>query len=143
MERHIKVKLKKDLTKYNPGLVSGVEGHTIGHIGLWSRNSDRFVEVCFSGIATLSVLWDSLDIIDEDYLIEIKVLKEKQENELKSAYNVVRFVGPRGGFRHLTFKYISEDGIVHHEGNGDKQDSERLMSIFAKYGIEIRTEIQQ
>jgi hypothetical protein len=76
VERHIKVKLLTDLSKYAPGLVPGVEGHTIGQYGLWSRGSDRFIGVCFPGIAKLDVLWESIEVIDKEYLEEIALLKK-------------------------------------------------------------------
>jgi hypothetical protein len=54
----LKVRLKVDLTKYHPDLVAGVEGDTVGAIGLWCRGSDRFVGVRFPS-TTLDILWDS------------------------------------------------------------------------------------
>ena len=67
MEEQIKVKLLVDLTRYADGLVEGLEGYTVGSKGMWSRANDNFVTVCFSNIATLDVLWKSLEIIDEEY----------------------------------------------------------------------------
>lgn len=142
MERHIKVKLQTDLSKYAPGLVPGVEGHTIGQHGLWSRGSDRFIGVCFPGIAKLDVLWESIEIIDKEYLEEVALLNKKQMEELKSAQNVVKYVGPKGGFRHLSYEYTSMERIDNHVTNSLKREAERLIKIFEEYGIEveIRTE---
>lgn len=52
----IKVKLKVDLTKYNPNLIIGTIGYTIGEYDIWSRGSDRFISVCFPNIQTIDVL---------------------------------------------------------------------------------------
>lgn len=131
------------MPKYAPGLLLGIEGHTIGQYGLWSRGSDRFIGVCFPGIATLDVLWESIEIIDKEYLKEVDLLHKKQMEELKSAQNVIKYVGPRGGFRHLSYEYTSMEGISRHVSNGFKSEAERLIEIFEQYGInvvEIRTE---
>ena len=133
--RNIKVRLKTDLSKYSPGLLPGVEGHTIGRYGLWSRGSDRFVGVCFPGIANLDVLWESLEIIDQEYLEEITLLNKNQMEELKSAKNVVKHVGPRGGFRYLSYEYTSMERINSHVTNGSKMEAERLVKTFKEYGM--------
>ena len=46
---------------------------------MWSRANDNFVTVCFPNVATLDVLWKSLEIIDEEYL---KRVKERNANHL-------------------------------------------------------------
>lgn len=142
MKKHIKVKLISDLSKYAPGLLPGVEGYTIGEYGTWSRGSDRFIGVCFPKIATLDVLWKSIEIIDKDYIEEAALLQKNQMDELKSAQNVIMYVGPRGGFRYLSYKYTSMEGISCSVSNGHKSEAERLIEIFKQYGIdvEIRTE---
>lgn len=142
MKKRIKVKLIADLSKYAPGLLAGVEGYTIGEYGRWSRSSDRFIGACFPEIATLDVLWESIEIIDKEYLEEVTMLQKKHIEELKHAQNVIMYVGPRGGFRHLSYEYTSMDGISIHRNNGFKDEAERLMEIFKQYGInvEIRTE---
>lgn len=137
MERSIKVKLITDLTRYAPRLLPGVEGYTVGHYGMWSRSSDRFIGVCFPGIATLDVLWESIEVIDEEYLNESKLLQQRHLDELKSARNVVVYVGPRGGFRHLSYQYTSVDGINCSASNGFKSESEKLIGIFKQYGIDV------
>lgn len=138
MDRHVKVKLKTDLSKYATGLLPGIEGYTVGQYGMWSRNSDRFIGVCFPGIATLDVLLESLEIIDNEYHEETTSLHEKRMAELKSARNVVKYVGPRGGFR---YEYTSDDGVTTYASKGFKSDADKLIEIFEQYGInvEIRT----
>ena len=96
IEKGTKVKLTVDLTQYAKGLVAGTEGITAGQQGMWSRGSDRFVTVRFPGITTLDVLWDSLEIIDEEVLKEMDRQKKLFVENLKSAKDVTLYVGPRG-----------------------------------------------
>ena len=143
MERKIKVRLQTDLTKYAPSLVPGVEGYTIGKYGLWSRGSDRFIGVCFPGITTLDVLWDSIEIIDKEYLEELELLKKKQREALKSAKNVIKYVVPKGGFRYISYEYINSEGINGHVSNSSKTEGERLLKIFEEYGIKVEIKTQR
>lgn len=141
MDRHIKVKLNTDLSKYGKGLLPGIEGYTVGEYGIWSRGSDRFIGVCFPGIATLDVSWESLEIIDNEYLEEIALLRQKRVTELKNARNVIKYVGPKGGFRYISYEYTSDNGITTHVSNGSKSDADKLIEIFNQYkiNVEIRT----
>jgi hypothetical protein len=140
MQEGIKVRLKVDLTKYKVGLVAGTEGTTIGTYGMWSRSSDRFVGVHFPDKGTLDVLWGSLEIIDEEYLKNVKEQNERYFEELKSATNVVEFVGPRGGFRYLSFTYTDSGGHQIHTTNGFSKDADRLINFFERNGIEVTLE---
>lgn len=124
MERRIGVRLLVDLSRYAPGLLPGIEGHTVGQYEVWSRASDRFVGVCFPGIATLDVLWESLEITDTEYLAQQASCRETHMEELKTARDVVWHVGPRGGFRHLTYEYSSADGTVNHTAIGFRQKAD-------------------
>jgi len=137
MTKSIKVRLKVDLTKYIPNLVEGSEGYTVPYGGIWSRASDRFVGVNFPGKGTLDVLWESLEIIDEEYLAEIKDREQKLLEELKTAYDVVRYIGPRGGFKCLTYTYIDSKGMKINTSKGFKNEAEKLIKVFNKYGIEV------
>lgn len=143
MKKRIKVKLIADLSKYAPGLLPGVEGYTIGEYGRWSRGSDRFIGVCFPEIATLDVLQESIEIIDKEYLEEATLRQKKQIEELKSARNVIMYVGSRGGFRHLSYEYTSVDGISVHVNNGFKDKAEKLIEIFKQYGINVEIRAEQ
>jgi len=62
----IRVKLKVDLTKYNPDCKIGSLGYTIPDVKLsiWG-SQDRFVAVKFDNGFRLDVLWNSLEIIDK------------------------------------------------------------------------------
>lgn len=128
-----KVKLKVDLTRYADGLIEGTEGETIGNYGIWSRGTDRFVGVRFPGITTIDVLWDSLEIIDGDFLKKREEAKEKFKEDLKTAYDIEKHVGPRGGFRYLSYAYNRG-----HVSNYFKDESEGIEKIFKEYGKEIR-----
>ena len=112
MERQIPVRLKADLTRYHPGLTPGVEGYTIGAYGTWSRGSDRFVGVCFPGITTLDVLWEGLEVIDPKHLAEAKKAAAIREQEWLRATNVVKHLGPNGGFKSLSYQSTGGNGIT-------------------------------
>ena len=141
MEEKIKVKLLVDLTKYANGLVEGTEGYTVGNRGMWSRGNDNFVTVCFPGIATLDVLWKSLKIIDEEYLKQVEESNKKWKKELKTARNVELHLGPRSGFRYLSFEYTTDDNITSHYSIGFKNKAEETMKILKEYNIPIKEKI--
>ena len=107
IEKGTKVKLTVDLTQYAKGLVAGTEGITAGQQGMWSRGSDRFVTVRFPGITTLDVLWDSLEIIDEEVLKEMDRQKKLFVENLKSAKDVT-CMWPKGGFKYLSYRYTDK-----------------------------------
>ncbi|WP_062197412.1 hypothetical protein [Massilibacterium senegalense] len=139
--RKIKVRLTADLTKYLSGLVAGSEGVTVGQVGRWSKNDDRFVSVNFPGKGILDVLWESLEIIDEEYLAEAEKRKRKELEELKTAYDVVKYVGPRGGFKYLSYQYVNSDGVNVGVTQGFKAKAEKLIDIFESYGIEVMEKV--
>ena len=66
-DKPLRVKLKVDLTKYDNRCKVGSIGYTIPDIKLsmWG-DQDRFVAVRFDNGAQLDVLWDSLEIINEN-----------------------------------------------------------------------------
>ncbi len=70
-----KVRLLVDLTKYDPKLVVGVEGVTVGEYGMWSRNYARFVGVDF-GFGTFDILWTGLEIIETKKKSHKRINKE-------------------------------------------------------------------
>ncbi|MCQ1528306.1 hypothetical protein [Lutispora saccharofermentans] len=138
---NIRVKLKSDLTRYADGLLPGIEGYTIGRYGIWSRGSDRFVGVTFPGIATLDILWSSLEIVDDAYLKRVDQHQEEVKEELKTAKDVVKVIGPKGGFRYLSYSYTNKNGISCNTSMGFKTEAEKLIELFKNYGIPIKTEI--
>lgn len=141
MNKGIKVRLKVDLTEYLPGLVIGTEGITIGTNGMWSCVSDRFVGVYFPGKGSLDVLWRSLEIIDKEYLKEVKENEARFLKDLKSASNVVKVVGPRGGFRYISYTFTNSEGIESHVTNAFRKEANKLIEFFNRNGIEITTKI--
>ena len=140
MERTIKVRLTQDLTRYHPRLVPGVDGVTVGQYGPWSRGSDRFVGVRFPDIGTFDILWDSVEIVDKEYLAEMAERDKRKRELLKQARNIVRTVGPKGGFRHISYEYTDEHGTTCHVSNGDRHGADELIEFFRQHGIEIREE---
>lgn len=139
MEEQVKVKLLVDLTKYVDGLVKGSKGYTVGNKGMWSKSNDNFVTVCFPNIATLDVLWKSLEIIDEDYLKRAEEWNKKWKEQLKTARCVELHLGPRGGFRCLQFEYLDANGMVIHYANAFKNESINIIETFKAYNIKIET----
>jgi hypothetical protein len=137
MKPGVRVKLKVDLTKYLEGAVIGTEGTTIGEYGMWSRSMDSFTGVNFDGLGCLDVLIESFEIIDPIYLKEIEQKRIKFLEDLKSAKNIEVTLGPRGGFKHLHYEYLS-DGINHNTGNGFKKDAEELIEHFISLNKEIK-----
>ncbi len=133
----IRVKLKVDLTKYNTELRPGIEGVTAGQSGLWSRGSDRFIGVNFPGVGTYDVLWEGLEVIDEQYLRRMAEFERKRDEDARLATDVVETRGPRGGFKHLS--YTCPSGFT---GTGSRDEYEHLMKIFKEAGIPVRVELQ-
>ena len=105
---------------------------------MWSRGSDRFITVRFPGITTLDVLWDSLEIIDEEALKEIDRQKQLFAENLKGAEDVTLYVGPRGGFKYLSYSYTDkESGINVHTSEGFRDKAYRILDILKEYGIPV------
>ena len=134
----IRVKLKVDLTKYNTALRPGVEGVTAGQSGLWSRGIRyRFIGVNFPGVGTYDVLWEGLEVIDEQYLRRMAEFERKRDEDARPATDVVETRGPCGGFKHLSYRCPS--GFT---GTGSWDEYEHLMKIFKEAGIPVRVELQ-
>lgn len=134
MMEKIKVRLKVDLTKYGKGFKEGIEGYTIGEYGMWSRGSDRFIGVHFPDAGTLDVLWESLEIIDEDFIKRREQEKEVFLEKLKTVEEAIKYIGPRGGFRSLYY-YSKELG---HVSLYFKEEALEIEKILKSYGIEVK-----
>ena len=68
--------------------------------------------VCaFPKSATFDILWEGLQVIDEEYLAEAEERDKKKWELLKNAKNAVRTVEPRGGFKSVSYKYLEENEI--------------------------------
>jgi hypothetical protein len=99
------------------------------------------VGVSFPGIGTFDVLWASLEIIDEEYLAEAARRKAERMEALKSASNVVRTRGPRGGFRYLSYQCVSADGLRTSVSTANRADADELIDFFNQHGILVREEV--
>jgi hypothetical protein len=53
----------------------------------------------------------------------------------------IKYIGPRGGFRHLSYEYTNSDGVKVSTSNGFKQESERLIKLFEECDIPIETKV--
>lgn len=62
---------------------------------------------------------------------------EKWEKLLSSAINVVKRLGPNGGFRYLSYEYTAEEGYTAHGGTGIAAEAAKLEAFFEKQGIPI------
>lgn len=99
--KDIKVKLTVDLTRYDKRLVVGEIGYTKGP----GRN-DRFEWVKFNNGARLEVLWESLEVIDEERL---KQAKQVREETIKNTTKEIKImVGPKGEFQYIEYDYITK-----------------------------------
>ena len=61
----LRVKLKVDLTRYNPCCKKGAMGWTIPNtkVGIWGSN-DIFVAVRFDDGPRIDILWKNLEILE-------------------------------------------------------------------------------
>ncbi|TXK80671.1 hypothetical protein [Paenibacillus sp. N3.4] len=143
MKERIKVKLKVDLTQYLKGLVAGTEGFTIGNYGIWSRGNDNFTGVHFPDVGSLDVLWSSLEIIDEEYLEEAEKRRKQKLEEYKTARDIVKYVGPRGGFKGLRFVYTDANGITVSNSIGFKDEADKLIKYFEELKLQITEKLMK
>lgn len=128
---NIRVKLTDDLARYDARLTGGQEGEVTRGGG--SRLGDRFAFVRFDCGAALDVLWKGLEVTDVAYLAEQKVLKAAKDAALATATDVEWAVGPRGGFRYISYR--TKDGST---SNGDRDEAQRIRNIIEKHGIRVR-----
>ena len=143
MKGRINVRLKVDLTQYLVGLIAGSEGYTIGNHGIWSRANDNFIGVHFPGIGSLDVLWSSLEIIDKEYLKEVEKRRKQRLEEYKSAREIVKYIGPRGGFKSLSFTYTDLNGKIVHYSDGFKREAEKIIEYFRELNLQITEKVMK
>lgn len=111
-----RVKLKIDLTRYDTRLTEGSQGYAIGAQGAFSKMSDRFATVVFDNGVIFDVAWSTLEILQKQVDLNISTdidsilrkLDRDSINQLSTATNVTLHVGPRGGFRYLSY-YIGNN----------------------------------
>jgi hypothetical protein len=70
-----------------------------------------------------------------------KYLEAKDAVLVKTVRQVVKHLGPLGGFRYLSYEYMNENGTIVSTGTGSKAEAERLESVFLKNNIPV--EIQK
>jgi hypothetical protein len=62
---------------------------------------------------------------------------EKKNQPLQSARNVIKTVGPNGGFRYMTYEYDDENGRTIRSSVHSKPEAARLESIFQQFNIPV------
>lgn len=58
-------------------------------------------------------------------------------DHLRSATNVVKCYGPKGGFRGLSYEYINKDGVTTHVSQSIREEAEELEDFFKAQRIKI------
>ncbi len=105
----IKVKLNSNLEHYKEGLVCGLEGYTIGN-AYKDETYTAVIDVYFEKIDCLiAIVLDKLVIIDKEYLSFLEKKEMECFEKLKDATNIIKYVGPRGGFKKLSFTLGKEN----------------------------------
>ena len=131
----IKVRLNADLSYYFPGLTSGLEGYTMGN-AFKSDTYTAVINVYFKGYGVATVVLDRLDIIDEEYLDFLKRREETFLKSLKDAKEIVKKVGPKGGFKEL--ELFSSFGKI---TISDKKEADKTERALKQLEKEIKIEI--
>ena len=82
-----------------------------------------------------------LEIIDEEVLKEMDRQKKLFVENLKSAKDVTLYVGPRGGFKYLSYRYTDkESGVNVHTSEGSRNQAYKILDILKQYNIPIAKE---
>jgi len=63
-----------------------------------------------------------------------------KDETLKAARNVVKTVGPQGGFQSLQYEYVDERGTIVHKSTGVKSEADRLEILFGQFGVPVAVE---
>jgi hypothetical protein len=71
---------------------------------------------------------------------QYKQHRERRDRRLRTARNVVKVIGPRGGFRSLAYEYTDEHGVTVHVATGIRDEAEWLEAQFFNLDIAIATE---
>jgi hypothetical protein len=139
-EGKLRVRLLVDLTRYHPALTVNAEGIVMEFEGKDKRTSDceRYWQVNFPEAGVWDIGPKGLEILDNDYLAWCEAKKLEREAEFLRLVQegkiskVIYLVGPRGGFKSLTWSYPGGG-----TGRGDKKEAERLLTLFAQYQISV------
>ena len=133
-----RVRLTVDLTRYNPKLTVGQEGTVIGP-GQWGYGP-MFDLVEFDCGVTQNIVSKSLDIIDPEFLEWSAENKRKHIEGLSKATDVVLTLGPRGGFRTLSYQYPGSS--IGSGGTGSKDQAEEDLKIIRSHKIPVKTVVE-
>ena len=66
---------------------------------------------------------------------QFKQYRDARLRRLQSAKRVVKVIGPRGGFRSLSYEYADAAGVTIHVATGIRDEAERLEAFFEKNNI--------
>lgn len=61
---------------------------------------------------------------------------------LLSARNVVKQIGPKGGFRMLSYQYVNEQGVLTSSYIVSGTQAKEIEAVFAQHNIPVSVEIQ-
>lgn len=127
----IKVRLNSDLSYYFPGLTCGLEGYTIGN-PFKGDTYDAVITVYFENYGMASIVTDRLEIIDEEYLAFLEIREKQFLSQLENASHIVKKVGPKGGFKSLTFT-CSLGNLTF----TDREKARKIETAFKEFGKDI------
>lgn len=135
-KRPVRVRLNDDLRRYHAHLVPGSEGSMLpgAKVDMWG-SQDRFGAVRFDCCgAMLDVLLTGVTILDEEYLRELAEARAAELASLKDAREVELRLGPRGGFRSLSYRLPGQSRSMY-----DRAAADEHLAVFAKHDIPVRT----
>lgn len=72
-----------------------------------------------------------------DYRPHADEKRKQREKSLLSARNVIKYLGPQGGFRSLSYEYTAEEGYAVHTGTATAAEARELEEFFHQHGIPI------
>jgi hypothetical protein len=78
------------------------------------------------------------DEINDYFQFTVGLFKQYRDarlRRLQSAKRVVKVIGPRGGFRSLSYEYADAAGVTIHVATGIRDEAERLEAFFEKNSI--------
>ncbi len=139
-EGKLRVRLLVDLTGYHPALRANAEGIVAEFEGKnkWTSDCERYWQVSFPEAGVWDILPTGLQILDKEYLAwrgeknrerEAEFLRLVQEGKISE---VIHLVGPRGGFKSLTWHHPGGG-----TGTGDKKEADPLLTLFAQHQIPV------
>jgi hypothetical protein len=84
-----------------------------------------------------------LFVLETDKVIaELDALRQKKCERLRGASKVVKLVGPKGGFRALSYDYVDDSGARVHVREEDREEGQYVDQICQSDGIQVVEEQQ-